>query len=273
MAPLLFAFFGIMIVKCRLYQVFLFWLPMYLSGNICMRRFSRNIRTTKWTDIYETTLAPWLLPTVLAAGIGRKRSIFRVTDKSTETKNNSAFYYTLPYLGGIALSIIGIIRLVGLSGKEQTFTYCVILFWLFLNLYFMVMAFYVAAGRKVKTDYLMQNIQTDAIFVSETDRYMAKGKAFSDRYILTEIPEYFLQGSILLKETGITLPLKAGIVQKSATGKLYLYEIDWEHVSEDIRHNYMEFLYNRTPVLPQELKRKVIWDECITTLISRLINE
>lgn len=82
MAPLLFAFFGIMIVKCRLYQVFLFWLPMYISGNICMRRFSRNIRTTKWTDIYETTLAPWLLPTVLTANIGKKKSIFRVTEIS-----------------------------------------------------------------------------------------------------------------------------------------------------------------------------------------------
>ena len=110
MAPLLFAFFGIMIVKCRLYQVFLFWLPMYISGNICMRRFSRNIRTTKWTDIYETTLAPWLLPTVLTANIGKKKSIFRVTDKSAARENNSAFHYTLPYIAGIALSIIGIVR-------------------------------------------------------------------------------------------------------------------------------------------------------------------
>ena len=89
--------------------------------NICMRRFSRNIRTTKWTDIYETTLAPWLLPTVITANIGKKKSIFRVTDKSAARKNNSAFHYTLPYIAGIALSIIGIVRLVGLSGREQTY--------------------------------------------------------------------------------------------------------------------------------------------------------
>ena len=289
MAPLLFAFFGIMIVKCRLYQVFLFWLPMYISGNICMRRFSRNIRTTKWTDIYETTLAPWLLPTVLTANIGKKKSIFRVTDKSAARENNSAFHYTLPYIAGIALSMIGIVRLVGLSGREQTYTYCVILFWLFLNLYFMVMALYTAAGRKVKTDYQIQNICAEAVFTLKTERkaeaevqaeskrYTAECKGFSDNFIVVEFP--FLKqgqskdGNLFLKETEITLPLKRGILQNSDTGNQYVYEIDWENADTDTYYRYMDFLYNRMPVLPQELRRNGIFDECITALISRLTNE
>lgn len=320
MAPLLFAFFGIMIVKCRLYQVLLFWLPMYLSGNICMRRFSKNIRTTKWTDIYETTLAPWLLPTVLAASVGKTKSIFRVTDKSAGRENNSAFRYTLPYLIGIALSIIGIVRLVGLSGREQTYTYCVILFWLFLNLYFMVMALYVASGRKIKTDYQIQNISAEAIFVSDPDReaglrtkrYTAQCKGFSDNFILVEFPllkesyekniqgvsevkakgkeskekeilgkkirekskeKALLRGSLFLKETELILPLKGGTFQNYNTGNQYLYEIDWTNIDIDTRYYYMNFLYNREPVLPQELKRKRTFDECITTLTARLANE
>ena len=288
MAPLLFAFFGIMIVKCRLYQVFLFWLPMYISGNICMRRFSRNIRTTKWTDIYETTLAPWLLPTVLTANIGKKKSIFRVTDKSAARENNSDFHYTIPYIAGIALSMIGIVRLVGLSGREQTYTYCVILFWLFLNLYFMVMALYTAAGRKVKTDYQIQNICAKAVFTLKTEweaeevqaeskRHTAECKGFSDNFIVVEFP--FLKqghskdGTLFLKETEITLPLKRGILQNSDTGNQYVYEIDWGNADTDTYYRYMDFLYNRMPVLPQELKRSSIFDECITALISRLTNE
>lgn len=288
MAPLLFAFFGIMIVKCRLYQVFLFWLPMYISGNICMRRFSRNIRTTKWTDIYETTLAPWLLPTVLTANIGKKKSIFRVTDKSAARENNSAFHYTIPYIAGIALSMIGIVRLVGLSGREQTYTYCVILFWLFLNLYFMVMALYTAAGRKVKTDYQIQNICAEAVFILKTEweaeevqaeskRHTAECKGFSDNFIVVEFP--FLKqghskdGTLFLKENEITLPLRRGILQNSDTGNQYVYEIDWENADTDTYYRYMDFLYNRMPVLPQELRRSSIFDECITALISRLTNE
>ena len=67
-----------------------------------MRRFSRNIRTTKWTDVYETVFAPWLLPTVLLAGI-RKKGTFRITDKKTEQGKNSSFGYALPYLAGVLL--------------------------------------------------------------------------------------------------------------------------------------------------------------------------
>ena len=156
-APLLFAFAGIMVVKCRLYQMFIFWLPMYVASNICIRRFSGNIRTTKWTDIYETTFAPWLCTTILMATFKQKGGSFRVTDKETDVKKNSHIMYALPYVTGIILSAIGIIRLIGLSGKEQTATYCVILFWLFLNLYFMVMALYVALGRKINQDYFAYN--------------------------------------------------------------------------------------------------------------------
>lgn len=279
MAPLLFAFFGIMIVKCRLYQVFLFWLPMYLSGNICMRRFSRNIRTTKWTDIYETTLAPWLLPTVLMAGIGKMETIFRVTDKSATKESNSAFRYTCPYLIGIALCVVGIIRLVGLSGREQTYTYCVILFWLFLNLYFMVMALYVTAGRKIKTDYQLQKIEAEAIVAYKPGKYTVQCKAFSDNFISLEFPGDKAsninreKGILFLKETEITLPLKNGVLKRYGDTQRCLYEIDWMSVDDDTRYCYVEFLYNRTPVLPQELKRNTILDECITALLSRLINE
>lgn len=169
-APLLFAFAGIMVVRCRLYQMFIFWLPMYVTSNICIRRFSRNIRTTKWTDIYETTFAPWLCTTVLTATFKRKGGKFRVTDKAVDVTKNSRLIYTMPYALGIILSVIGIIRLVGLSGKQQTATYCVILFWLCLNLYFMIMAFYVALGRKIALDYFAYNKEQSA-----TDELKKKG--------------------------------------------------------------------------------------------------
>lgn len=244
-----------------------------------MRRFSRNIRTTKWTDIYETTLAPWLLPTVLMAGIGKMETIFRVTDKSSTKESNSAFRYTCPYLAGIALCVVGIIRLVGLSGREQTYTYCVILFWLFLNLYFMVMALYVTAGRKIKTDYQLQKIEAEAIVAYKPGKYTVQCKAFSDNFISLEFPGDKAsninreKGILFLKETEITLPLKNGVLKSYGDVQRCLYEIDWMSVDDDTRYCYMEFLYNRTPVLPQELKRNTILDECITALLSRLINE
>ena len=95
----------------------------------------------------------------------------------------------------------------------------------------MVMALYIAAGRKIKTDYQIQNISAGAIFTleaeikaeaklkaemqtetkaeakfkaemrkeskvqSHTKRYTAQCKGFSDYFVLVEIP--------LLKDSGI----------------------------------------------------------------------
>lgn len=153
----------------------------------------------------------------------------------------------------------------------------------------MVMALYTAAGRKVKTDYQIQNICAEAVFTlkrewkaeaevqAESKRYTAECKGFSDNFIVVEFP--FLKqghskdGNLFLKETEIALPLKRGILQNSDTGNQYVYEIDWENADTDTYYRYMDFLYNRMPVLPQELKRSSIFDECITALISRLTNE
>lgn len=218
----------------------------------------------------------------------------------------------------------------------------------------MVMALYIAAGRKIKTDYQIQNISAGAIFTlkaemqteikaeakfkaemrkeskvqSYTKRYTAQCKGFSDHFVLVEIPllkdsdikdtkerkentgkelkkredgkkeserkevtvkkggreeskginrgeiaeNSLLKGIIFLKETEITLCLKRGLLQNS-DNRQYLFEIDWTNIDTDTRCCYMNFLYNRAPVLPQELKRNRIFDECITALISRLTNE
>ena len=78
----------------------------------------------------------------------------------------------------------------------------------------MVMALYIAAGRKIKTDYQIQNISAGAIFTlkaemqteikaeaklkakmqteskgqSRIKRYTAQCKGFSDHFVLVEIP-------------------------------------------------------------------------------------
>lgn len=119
--------------------------------------------------------------------------------------------------------------------------------------------------------------KAEAEIQAESKRYTAECKGFSDNFIVVEFP--FLKqghskdGNLFLKETEITLPLKRGILQNSDTGNQYVYEIDWENADTDTYYRYMDFLHNRMPVLPQELKRNGIFDECITALISRLMNE
>ena len=117
----------------------------------------------------------WLLPTILLAGI-RKKGTFRITDKKTEQGKNSSVGYALPYLAGVLLCMIAIVRLAGLSAREQTLTYSVILFWLCLNLYFQLLACYVAVGRERKADYTMQALTMQGSLKGEKEAFIEKWK-------------------------------------------------------------------------------------------------
>ncbi len=245
-----------------------------------MRRFSRNIRTTKWTDVYETVFAPWLLPTILLAGI-RKKGTFRITDKKTEQGKNSSVGYALPYLAGVLLCMIAIVRLAGLSAREQTLTYSVILFWLCLNLYFQLLACYVAVGRERKADYTMQALTMQGSLKGEKEICTVTCEGFSDTTVLLKrkggIREQ--KGELILGRSNLVLPVfkkeTPGEQQESelTEERAYIFEIDPSRWQEEQKKSYLEFLYDRTPLLPQQLQRKGYLDESVTALFYHLTEE
>lgn len=47
MAPILFSVFNVIVVKCTLLQVLVFWLPMYILSSLSLKIFSQNIRNTR----------------------------------------------------------------------------------------------------------------------------------------------------------------------------------------------------------------------------------
>lgn len=154
MSPILFATFGVMVVRCTLIEVLIFWLPMYLSSNICLKMMSRNIRTTKWTNVYETVLFPFLMiPTLLETfGISMKK--FKVTKKSTSSeKKDRTWYYAIPHILLAVLSVIGIWNCVRWTFDTGRIDYFVILFWLISNFYNIIMSIFFVMGRKSYRQY------------------------------------------------------------------------------------------------------------------------
>lgn len=137
-APLMYAVFGITVMRCSFEQMLVFWLPMYLCAVLGIRLLSDGIRTTKWSNIYEVSLFPFLLLPVLAETVGIKKRDFVVTDKSG--KAGWRWWYPLPFLVLIALSVVGIVRVIGLSMTQATTVYLLLLFWLAYNLYQLLFA-------------------------------------------------------------------------------------------------------------------------------------
>lgn len=147
-APLLYAVLGITVMRCSFKQMLIFWLPMYLSGVLGIRYLSDGIRTAKWSNIYEVSLFPFLLFPVLAESLGFKKREFEVTDKSG--KKGWRWWYPLPFLCLIILSVIGIVFMIRKSIEQQTTVYFLLLFWLVYNLYQLLFALLFVCGcRKV----------------------------------------------------------------------------------------------------------------------------
>lgn len=66
----MFTVFNVVVVKANLIQVIVFWLPMYVMIRMTLRRFSGNVRSIKWTNVYEIIMMPSLIPAVLLESIG-----------------------------------------------------------------------------------------------------------------------------------------------------------------------------------------------------------
>lgn len=152
-SPILFATFGIMVVRCTLVEVLFFWLPMYISSNVCLKMMSHNIRTTKWTNVYETTLFPFLMiPTLLETfGISMKK--FKVTKKGKDSQKENNWYYAIPHFLLLVLSVVGIVNCIVWTFDTGRIDYFVILFWLISNLYNIVMSIFFILGRKSYRKY------------------------------------------------------------------------------------------------------------------------
>lgn len=279
-APVLFAMFGVVVVECSLFQVLLFWLPMYLCSNICMKRFSQNIRTGKWTNVYEMCFFPYLLFPVLKESLGRRQKEFHVTNKHVSDEKSSSLRFMLPFLAGTGISIVSVIKLLEMSVREETFTYGVILFWLLLNLYYMIMAVYVSWGRNFQDTYLFQPIETTAELIYENDLKKTKNKititGMGDDALQIKKEENFKDGraEIRVKDLKQSLLLLVNITGCSGEGNEVIAQIQWNQLKEEDKYRYWNFIYDRKAVLPEKLKQKSVFrDEVFTALFYHLTED
>lgn len=167
MSPILFATFNVMVVRCTLIEVLIFWLPMYISSNICLKMMSNNIRTTKWTNIYETILFPFLMiPTLLETfGISMKK--FKVTKKDGANEEERTWYYAIPHIVLAVLSVIGIVNCIRWTFDTGRIDYIVILFWLISNLFNIVMSIFFVMGRRTMRKYERMEVKQHCVVESK----------------------------------------------------------------------------------------------------------
>lgn len=260
MSPILYATFGFMVFKCTLIQVLIFWLPMYITSNISLRMLSNNIRSTKWTGIYETVLFPYMLLPVLLESVGITLKKFKVTDKGVQqNKKGQHLIYTIPFLILIILSILGIINCIRIMFDSGSFGPVVVLFWLVNNLFLLVMSLFFVDGRIPYRKSERVRVMMDGRI--DDGRSIRKGtiRDISETgvSVLLEEPYYLEADSMVSVEMENELyhaRLQAQIVFVSQQGRQWNYSMKILDYG-DSYDEYLQMLYDRVPVLPQEIKR------------------
>lgn len=277
MSPILFATFGVMVVKCTLVEVLIFWLPMYISSNISLKMMSRNIRTTKWTNLYETTIFPFMLMPVLLETFGISMKKFKVTKKDARQDKRKNLIYALPHGILIVLSVIGIFNCVKWTFETGRIDYFVILFWLLLNLFNLVMALFFVTGRDAVRKTERQKVKLPCKIQTRYGCYEGFTRDISEGGTAVFIQHVFDVGEDEI--CGITLDTdryhaevagKIVSVTKSREGWCYVFYIC---DLKESRQEYLQIVYDRDPSLPSNLDESLSsFDDLRLNITKRVKN-
>lgn len=276
MAPIMFSVFGVIVVRCTIAEVIIFWLPMYLFNNAALKKLSGNIRNTKWTNIYETILFPSLLPSVILETLGISQKKFLVTRKDgAKEDKNYQFKRAIPHAIFAVLSIMGIINCIRWTFTSGTPAYCVLIFWLIVNLYSILMALFFMLGRTLyrKNERFPAEVDCEIFF---EDQYMkcktcdiSEGGA---AFILNE-PKYIPYDKdilVKLKTDRYNSEFKAQIVHVVQIQDKWKYAVKINEIDDYNLRQLFGVTYDRIPPLPKSLgKNNSIYDDIKVNIFKR----
>lgn len=260
MSPIMYATFNFTIFKCTLPQVLAFWLPMYLTTTISLRMLSGNIRSSKWTGIYETIMFPYMLLPIMLESFGISLKKFKVTEKNQILGGKQKYeLYMIPFLLLIVLSVIGIFRCIVVIFDSGSFGPIVVIFWMVLNLYYMIMAVLFVDGRVAyrRSERVPLKVPCEITFDGKVRNGYTADISEEGLAVSFDKPYYLEQG------IEVDVALSWDIYHADIVGKLvYVKQIgdNWLYslVITDYKDSYpswLQIIHDRIPPLPSEIKK------------------
>ncbi len=282
LAPIVFSVFQVVVLRCTLLEILIFWLPMYLLANMTLKRLSGNIRSTRWTNIYETVLFPYLLPHVLMEAFGIKKKTFSVTKKDRSTAQGVPLkFYAIPHIVLAILSLIGIINCIRLTFSTSSMTYIVVIFWLVNNLHSLLMAIFFMLGRPIKRKAERYKVDLPCALSWSTRERAITSQVFdiSETGFMTKLDfPHFIPDDMNLTAviTGERSSSRfqcrvVSVTQDNAVGKnTYRYAFEITHIDFDEQNALYAIIYDRIPSLPNKLHDNIsLFDDILINVSSR----
>lgn len=262
-SPILYSVFGLLIVECTVKELMFIWLPSYLLYNISLRYLSSNLRNQKWSNIVDTIIFPYLVIPIILETIGVTLRKFNVTSKERVSSKNVAFKYSVPHIILIVISVIGLVFSVEDLIKYKHLGNLVIIFWLVMNMYFLVMAvcFMLSRVNYRSEERYYTNLDVDLSF---NERLLKATTSDISEYGMSftiDTPEYIPYDEdidISIKYLDYKANLKGRVVHVDKFMDKWKYSIKLNHLSQKDKNEYYQIVYDRGHTLATEMKSNTI---------------
>lgn len=248
LSPILYTVFGVLVVKTNVAGILFIWLPSYLIYNHSLRMLSGKTRDQKWSNIVDTILSPYMIFPIFAETIGIRMRKFSVTKKEKITSKTAKIGYAIPQAILLAATIVGIYYGIKHMILYKNILGIVVLFWLFLNAYFLMMSIFFMFGRinyrsserfyaeiPVTIDANGRKIEAVTTDISEG------GFAFK-----TNFPEYIQdECTFVLKDARWSACVRGKVVHVSKLKDTWKYSVKLEPLKLEEKKNYYQIVFDR----------------------------
>ncbi len=244
LAPMLFCLAGIGVMRCEPWEIALFWFPIYFFINLCVYLFSGKIRSLYWTNIYETVMMPYLLPSVIQEALGFKKKVFEVTSKKQPGKGGAkTARYLAPYLVLLALTLLSLGLILFRTWVESSWHYVLLIVYLLINCWYLLTACRIVAGSAANVEGAMFGIK-EAVEYREVsgDRYVPVRTSAMGEYAVSTATydDAWTEGVLRIPGAGVEIPVR---YEKGG-----VWSIDPEAAGPDAYDAYIYHIFNRQDV-------------------------
>lgn len=256
-SPILYTVFGIQVVNCSLWQLAIFWLPYYLLYNRALRVISGDIRNQRWSNIVDTIIFPYMVIPIFMESIGLRQRKFFVTNKAHNQDTRSGLRYAIPHLLLVSATAVGLAFCVRSMVLHHSYESIILVFWLVVNLYFLLMAVFFMRGRVnfrreerllVKAQVTIKLPGSGRLVHAETSDISESGMA-----LLLDFPEYIpydVDLPMQMEDGRYASNFFGRVTHVAQTGVRWKCSIKVTEIEEAQRREYLQLLYDRHHTLP-----------------------
>lgn len=260
-APVFFVMFDIPVVVCSLKEIMFIWLPSYILYAITLKKISGDIRNTRWSNIIDTTIFPYMLLPIWAESLFIQKKDFHVTSKARVQEDNS-IYMAIPHLFLLCFCVLATIFMVKDLVVYKAFGSIVVIYWLLVNSFSLLMSIFFMMGRKSER-------MAERFYVNLPVTITYEDKEYEGNIV--DISE---GGFAMVLDSAIYLPYKEGTharciidggeytasvearivtVRKETKMGRWKYCMSITEMDEANKKEYLQIIYDREHTLPKTL--------------------